>query len=358
MKLEIGTRSDRLQVVSLDHSEHSCDYYLCMCDCGTEKIIESRKIKYNTVKSCGCKRGRQEGMVNVGDKYNKLTIKEFLFKEKYRKYYLCECDCGNTKICHGVEVKRGNPESCGCLYKKEPVSSGEKYGKLTVIKYEYTKDDKKFYSFKCDCGKEKIIQAGRVKRGAISSCGCSNSSVEVGQKYGNLTVINFDRVVKKKRFYNCKCDCGNEIIYPGTLIKRGLRTHCGCLKYVPNIPFKNEARVFNILKLNNIIFHHNYNVSKINKLEKNRFRIDFYIPEKNIILEYDGPQHFNPVKFGDMSWEDAKEKFQNQQIRDKYIKEFCNKENIKLINIDGRKYVGVKLEKYIKDNIIPLLQEQ
>jgi predicted nucleic acid-binding Zn ribbon protein len=51
----------------------------------------------------------------------------------------------------------------------------------------------------------------------------------LGNKYGRLTVIEFDRLVKYKGvFWKCKCDCGTvKIIRSGDLIS-GNTTSCGC----------------------------------------------------------------------------------------------------------------------------------
>jgi len=56
-------------------------------------------------------------------------------------------------------------------------------------------------------------------------------------------------------------------------------------------------------------------------------RFDFYIPELNTIVEYDGEQHFRPsTKFG-------LEKFETLQQNDKIKNEYCLKKGIKLIRI-------------------------
>lgn len=55
-----------------------------------------------------------------------------------------------------------------------------------------------------------------------------------GQRFGNLTVIKKAEIVKVKYGtiikWLCKCNCGNERIFPGTELRRGNAKHCGCLK--------------------------------------------------------------------------------------------------------------------------------
>ena len=55
-------------------------------------------------------------MEHIGEKFNKLTIIDLYRKDKRsRKYYLCKCDCGNTKIIRGTQLTIGKTKSCGCL---------------------------------------------------------------------------------------------------------------------------------------------------------------------------------------------------------------------------------------------------
>lgn len=60
---------------------------------------------------------------------------------------------------------------------------------------------------------------------------------------------------------------------------------------------------------------------------------DFYFPNRNIVLEYDGQQHYKPVRFGGISQEKAEENFNSQKMRDKIKKEYCKNNKIKLIRI-------------------------
>ena len=52
----------------------------------------------------------------------------------------------------------------------------------------------------------------------------------VGKVYGRWTVESFSHRVKKNRYYNCLCKCGNSgVIQKGNLAS-GKTTSCGCLK--------------------------------------------------------------------------------------------------------------------------------
>ena len=76
---------------------------------------------------------------------------------------------------------------------------------------------------------------------------------------------------------------------------------------------------------------------------QNKMQFDFYIPSRNICIEYDGKQHFGPIEYfgGDKAY--------NDQVKKDNIKdEFCKSENIKLVRIPYYKY----------DNIDKILEEQ
>lgn len=52
--------------------------------------------------------------------------------------------------------------------------TGKKFGKLTVIKKEKSKNNHTMWLCKCDCGKEKIVGGNELKSGNTKSCGCYN----------------------------------------------------------------------------------------------------------------------------------------------------------------------------------------
>ena len=62
-------------------------------------------------------------------------------------------------------------------------------------------------------------------------------------------------------------------------------------------------------------------------------RFDFRFLNHNIIIEYDGRQHFEPVCFGSISKEKADEKFKILQECDKAKDDFCKEFGYKMIRI-------------------------
>lgn len=57
-------------------------------------------------------------------------------------------------------------------------------------------------------------------------------------------------------------------------------------------------------------------------------KIDFYLPEYNTFVEYNGKQHYS-IQYGF----GGELKYKAQVIRDEYLRNYCNKKDIKLIEI-------------------------
>ena len=96
---------------------------------------------------------------------------------------------------------------------------GERFGKLTILAFDHEDHfGRRIYKTRCDCGKEVLVAYTSMSTGHTTSCGCSRDDLyesvrndKIGERYGKLTIIAFDhRDARKKLYYRCKCDCGNE----------------------------------------------------------------------------------------------------------------------------------------------------
>lgn len=59
------------------------------------------------------------------------------------------------------------------------------------------------------------------------------------------------------------------------------------------------------------------------------FYLDFYIPKLNVIIEYDGKQHYEFTSFFQPTYQN----FVNQVNRDRCLEQYCKENNIKLLRI-------------------------
>ena len=117
----------------------------------------------------------------------------------------------------------------------------------------------------------------------------------------------------------CKClKCGETFYLRADHIKRGIG-HSGCNKSL------GEERLEKYLKEHNINYIGQYRFGDCIRKERD-MPFDFYLPDLNIAIEYDGIQHYEPVvKFG------GEEGFAELKLNDYFKTNYCIEHNIKLI---------------------------
>ncbi len=96
--------------------------WLCMCDCGSKRIAEGRKLRLG--RTTACKKCRlvssHQNRMNfkdiAGKRFGRLTAVRPIGQNKYRAMiWLCSCDCGNNHTTTGSCLRSGESKSCGCL---------------------------------------------------------------------------------------------------------------------------------------------------------------------------------------------------------------------------------------------------
>ena len=105
----------------------------------------------------------------------------------------------------------------------------------------------------------------------------------------------------------------------------------------------NEQLVGKILEKYKLEFKHNYSLRTSNRL----FSVDYFVPKYNLLIEYNGAQHYRPVCFGNQTKNNAKKKFKKQKLRDAELRKHSSSVGMKLLEIDGRIYYGEKLIKFL-----------
>lgn len=113
----------------------------------------------------------------VGQKFGKLTVLSVVPKKPGTYYCECICDCGNYKACYKGSLKAGTTKSCGCLLIEFPIRpgqniTGQKFGELTVIEWTKERGRKGGSRWKCQCSCGQFIEASkdRLKRGLTTAC--------------------------------------------------------------------------------------------------------------------------------------------------------------------------------------------
>lgn len=287
----------------------------------------------------------------TGKTFGKLTvIKEYPDRTPQGSIqWECQCECGNITIVSGDNLRRNHTVSCGCQKKESAQKrvidlTGQKFGKLTVIAKAnppIKTSNHTYWWCNCDCGTTNLVIDGEnLKRGSTKTCGCEHSSKPrdiVGQKFGKLTAINYfhkdDRVI-----WNCQCECGNMTTATYTDLTKGRKQSCGCIKYSIG-----EYNISEILKQNNIEY-----ISEYKYPDLGLYRYDFYLPQYNRLIEFDGRQHFFELSG---SWYDN-DNLQQRQTRDKIKNEWALKNNIPLVRIPYWERDNITLEMIIGDQYL------
>lgn len=134
-----GKRFGSLTAVSI--AEHGGSHrpvkWLCKCDCGLEKVVDSQLLRRGIVKDCGCHVTNRM----VGKRFGRLTVLEATDKRISGDIvWKCRCDCGNitTVATCNLEAKVHRTVSCGCMrverVTKHNLSEEKIYKRLVAIK--------------------------------------------------------------------------------------------------------------------------------------------------------------------------------------------------------------------------------
>ena len=215
--------------------------------------------------------------------------------------------------------------------------TGKNFNGVEVLSFVEIKNHSAMWKCKCSCGNLFITRGADLSNGHTKSCGCKN--IEKARKMGlknkgkgakNLTNQRFGKLVAlyptEKRdscrsiIWHCKCDCGNEIDISSHSLQQGTQS-CGCLFS------KGELAIRNLLLENNINFETQKTFETCLFMTGWPARFDFYLPDYNLLIEYDGEQHF-----GVGGW-NTPGLFEETKIRDNFKNEWCKKNNIPLIRI-------------------------
>lgn len=214
---------------------------------------------------------------------------------------------------------------------------GNKVNQWTVMNLEKmvcNNDSARLYaSCECECGTVKPVLVKNLIKNLSKNCGCERkktigklfSKDLVDKKFGKLLVVEDlqQRSASGHKLYRCRCDCGNEIILQTNVLTTGHTNSCGCLISYYNMYIEQ------LLTNKNIIHKSEYTVY----INENYYRFDFYLPEYNLFIEYDGKQHFEPTRFYNQSDEEMQLTFELTKKRDKIKDMYCQENNINLLRI-------------------------
>lgn len=133
----------------------------------------------------------------TGQRFGRWTVRA-IHPERYRccsragkvtsydVLWHCICDCGTERLVRGIHLRHGKSKSCGkCIRRSHGVTgrhspdiSGKRFGRWTVLPLPPERRLCKagstvwYWPCRCDCGTERLVWEGNLKRGETLSCGC------------------------------------------------------------------------------------------------------------------------------------------------------------------------------------------
>ena len=152
---------------------------------------------------------------------------------------------------------------------------------------------------------------------------------------GKIKLITYNGY-KERCIFHCS-DCNNNFETTPTNFIRGTRCpFCSATS--------GEQEIIRLLNLHNISFE----FQKPIKINEKYYFFDFYIPSLNVVLEFDGKQHFKPA-FGKTDLEKL-EALEKTMSRDEIKNNYCKENNISIIRIPYNKVT--KIDNILNENKI------
>ena len=185
------------------------------------------------------------------------------------------------------------------------------------------------------CHKIYLREGGSLRRGTSTQCNSCKSQKEknstfideTGKRYGKLTVKKLAYFKNNKAYWECECDCGNTKEVMGKLLRNKHVQSCGCLTISGG-----ELSIQKILDENNINYLFDKEYFKDLVLPSGALgRYDFILIHENKpyrIIEFDGKQHFKEVNFFDKN-----KGLEYRQECDKIKNDYALNHNIPLVRI-------------------------
>lgn len=156
-----------------------------------------------------------------------------------------------------------------------------------------------------------------------------------------LTVLSFSYIKNHKTYVECLCDCGKTHITTMNGLLTGTTTSCGCRAS------KGEAEILQYLQRNNIPHDTQKTFPDLKGPGGGALRFDFILypdEEDFILIEFQGYEHY----YDTSRWH---KNFGTQQreVTDQMKRDYCLKNNIKLIEIPYFANVEKRLDEVLKE---------
>lgn len=277
---------------------------------------------------------------------NKYDYSKVVYKNNQQAVEVICPEHGNFFIPPCKHLKgRGCPNCSG--YKMNTIEFIKKANKVHNNKYNYDFINYTgiFNKIKISCPKHGVFEQTPDRH--LNSNGCDLCGIETASIKKTYSTSEF--IQKSISKHGNKYDYSlSDYKYSKTPVIIICPEH-GEFKQTPNAHWagkgcgrcnesKGEREIAKILSKNNIIFETQKKFENCKR--QNYLPFDFYLPEYNVCIEYDGEQHYKSV-----SWFGGEKGFKITKENDIFKTQFCDKNGIVLIRIKYNQNIEQKLIK-------------
>lgn len=154
----------------------------------------------------------------------------------------------------------------------------------------------------------------------------------------------YDCITSDANFHCCKCGC-DWTDNAGYVLRRGCPI-CDSTSM--------EREIGKILTKHNINYKPQFSFADCK--DRRVLPFDFYLLDYNLLIEYDGQQHYRPVNFGGISDNEALRQFKTTQKHDAIKTAYCKDNDILLLRIPY--WESKNIEQIILDSIKGVITKQ
>lgn len=271
------------------------------------------------------------------------------YKNNATKIKMEHVECGHIYKVSPIQFLQGN--RCPECYGVKKLNTGifkERVFELENDKYEvvgeYVTTDTEIEMYHKECGRTYTTKPRHFLWG--SRCiHCNSTTLKTQEEFNKEVEELVGREYKVVgKYVNTKTkielkheECGNIYkVMPQNFLKGKRCPYCK--------GSRGEKNIHRYLKRNRINFIEEYKFEDL--MYKNPLRFDFYLPDYNVCIEYDGEHHFYPIEyFG------GQERYKRQVRNDRMKNEYCNKNKIGLLRIPYTELgnEGKIIEQFLED---------
>lgn len=241
------------------------------------------------------------------------------------------------KHCASNILKASNKKSNIQFLEDAKAIHGDNFSYLTPYINAHTKIT--IQHKKCGFVFRKTPKAHLTLKQGCPKCGVKKRSAQLRKSHAEFVMqantIHNDQYNYLSKYKNDASKIVIEHKKCGYIFKQKASSHLqgnGCPECSSS---KGERLIKGWLEDKNIPFLYQHKFSDcINPKTQRCLIFDFYLPEHNTIIEFDGPQHYKPFRFYGQSEEIAEQAFIECKFRDSIKNDYCKRNNLELIRIN------------------------